>query len=126
MANSGNPISKEAQLSELLIKLGIPVSLSGYNYIRSAVLKYSEMSLLCQRVRITKDIYPWVAAQYKTTSQCVERSIRHAVGISFDRGDLSVLHSIFGFTVDSCKGKPTNAEFIAMMAFRISGSECIA
>lgn len=126
MTTIGNHISKETQLSELLIRLGIPVNLSGYAYIRTAVLRYSEMALLSQRVRITKDIYPWVAKQHGTTPQCVERSIRHAVGISFDRGDLNVLHSIFGFTVDSCKGKPTNAEFIAMMSFRISESERIA
>lgn len=123
MATGSNQTGKEAELSELLITLGIPVNLSGYNYIRTAVIRYSEIVLQCRRVRITKDIYPWVASQYGTTAQCVERSIRHAVGISFDRGDLSVLHSIFGFTVDSCKGKPTNAEFIAMLAFRLSNKE---
>ena len=104
-------------VSPLLIKLGIPLSLSGHRYLCSAVNIYSSLMQTNSRIRITQDIYPEVAHQYCTTSQCVERSIRHAVGICFTRGDLKLIDKMFGFTINEAKGKPTNGEFIATISY---------
>ena len=104
-------------VSPLLIKLGIPLSLSGHRYLCSAVNIYSSLMQTNSRIKITKDIYPDVARQYGTTSQCVERSIRHAVGICFTRGDLKLINKMFGFTINEAKGKPTNGEFIATISY---------
>lgn len=104
-------------VSPLLIKLGIPLSLSGHRYICTAVNIYHSMMQTNSRIKITQDIYPEVAHQYGTTSQCVERSIRHAVGICFTRGDLKLIDKMFGFTINEAKGKPTNGEFIATVSY---------
>ena len=104
-------------VSPLLIKLGIPLSLSGHRYLCSAVNIYSSLMQTNSRIKITQDIYPAVAHQYGTTSQCVERSIRHAVGICFTRGDLKLIDRMFGFTINEAKGKPTNGEFIATLSY---------
>ena len=104
-------------VSPLLIKLGIPLSLSGHRYLCSAVNIYSSLMQTNSRIKITQDIYPAVAHQYGTTSQCVERSIRHAVGICFTRGDLKLIDKMFGFTINEAKGKPTNGEFIATISY---------
>ena len=104
-------------VSPLLIKLGIPLSLSGHRYLCSAVNIYSSLMQTNSRIKITQDIYPEVAHQYGTTSQCVERSIRHAVGICFTRGDLKLIDKMFGFTINEAKGKPTNGEFIATISY---------
>ena len=104
-------------VSPLLIKLGIPLNLSGHRYLCSAVNIYSSLMQTNSRIKITQDIYPAVAHQYGTTSQCVERSIRHAVGICFTRGDLKLIDRMFGFTINEAKGKPTNGEFIATLSY---------
>ena len=104
-------------VSPLLINLGIPLSLSGHRYLCSAVNIYSSLMQTNSRIKITQDIYPAVAHQYGTTSQCVERSIRHAVGICFTRGDLKLIDKMFGFTINEAKGKPTNGEFIATISY---------
>jgi len=104
-------------VSPLLIKLGIPLSLSGHRYLCSAINIYSSLMQTNSRIKITQDIYPEVAHQYGTTSQCVERSIRHAVGICFTRGDLKLIDKMFGFTINEAKGKPTNGEFIATISY---------
>ena len=104
-------------VSPLLIKLGIPLNLSGHRYLCSAVNIYSSLMQTNSRIKITQDIYPEVAHQYGTTSQCVERSIRHAVGICFTRGDLKLIDKMFGFTINEAKGKPTNGEFIATISY---------
>lgn len=106
------------KVSPLLIELGIPLRLSGHRYLCTAVnIYYSIDRQTTRRIKITKDIYPEVANQYGTTSQCVERSIRHAVGICFTRGDLNLIDKMFGFTINETKGKPTNGEFIATVAY---------
>ncbi len=104
-------------VSPLLLKLGIPLNLSGHRYICTAVNIYYSMTLTNSRIKITQDIYPEVAHRYDTTSQCVERSIRHAVGICFTRGDLKLIDKMFGFTINEAKGKPTNGEFIATVSY---------
>lgn len=111
---------EEAELSSLLLKIGVPFRLSGYNYIRHSVLLYNSMMKKHYRVKITKDIYPAVAQVYGTTSKCVERSIRHAIEVVFYSGNLEFINQMFGYTVDPRKGKPTNSEFIAAAAYWIS------
>lgn len=106
------------KISTLLIQLGVPANLNGYRYICAAVLEYS--GKMHSNVKITKDIYPSVAKKYDSTPQRVERSIRHAVGVAFERGDIKLIQSIFGYTVNANKGKPTNSEFIAILAYRVS------
>ncbi len=113
-------------VSPLLIKLGIPLSLSGHRYLCSAVNIYSSLMQTNSRIKITKDIYPDVARQYGTTSQCVERSIRHAVGICFTRGDLKLINKMFGFTINEAKGKPTNGEFIATISYCLTSEAASA
>ena len=113
-------------VSPLLINLGIPLSLSGHRYLCSAVNIYSSLMQTNSRIKITKDIYPDVARQYGTTSQCVERSIRHAVGICFTRGDLKLINKMFGFTINEAKGKPTNGEFIATISYCLTSEAASA
>ena len=113
-------------VSPLLIKLGIPLSLSGHRYLCSAVNIYSSLMQTNSRIKITQDIYPAVAHQYGTTSQCVERSIRHAVGICFTRGDLKLIDKMFGFTINEAKGKPTNGEFIATISYCLTSEAASA
>lgn len=111
---------EESELSTLLLKIGVPFRLSGYNYIRYSVLLYNSMVKKHYRIKITKDIYPVVAQVYGTTSKCVERSIRHAIEVVFYNGNLEFINRMFGYTVDPGKGKPTNSEFIAAAAYWIS------
>ena len=108
-------------VSPLLINLGIPLSLSGHRYLCSAVNIYSSLMQTNSRIKITKDIYPDVARQYGTTSQCVERSIRHAVGIC-----LKLINKMFGFTINEAKGKPTNGEFIATISYWLTSEAASA
>ena len=108
-------------VSPLLINLGIPLSLSGHRYLCSAVNIYSSLMQTNSRIKITKDIYPDVARQYGTTSQCVERSIRHAVGIC-----LKLINKMFGFTINEAKGKPTNGEFIATISYCLTSEAASA
>lgn len=116
---SGNNSSESNSLmvSPLLLRLGIPFRLSGHRYICSAVEIYSRLSRQYYHVKITQDVYPAVAKQFGTTSQCVERSIRHAVSICFTRGDLKLIDRMFGFTISEAKGKPTNGEFISTVVY---------
>jgi stage 0 sporulation protein A homolog len=118
MSNNDNTFSAiQLNVSQLLINLGIPLSLSGHRYLCTAVNIYHSLGHTDNRIKITKDIYPAVAKQYGTTSQCVERSIRHAVEICFMRGDLKLIGKMFGSTINETKGKPTNGEFISTVAY---------
>lgn len=103
-----------SKITNLLKQLGIPANIKGYYYLRSAVEIASEdMSLIYQ---ITKRLYPSIADMYDTTWTRVERAIRHAIEVSWNRGDLALQKEIFGYTIDQNKGKPTNSEFIAMIS----------
>lgn len=107
----------EVVVTEMIHQLGVPAHIKGYHYLRSAILhciRDAEM-LEC----VTKLLYPTVADEFDTTPSRVERAIRHAIEIAWDRGDLDTLNSFFGFTVNTGKGKPTNSEFIALIADRI-------
>lgn len=104
----------EIMVTDVLHQVGVPAHIKGYHYLREAIL----MSVKNREAvnSITKLLYPTVAKKYTTTSSRVERAIRHAIEVAWERGDLDVLNSIFGFTINNEKGKPTNSEFIAMIA----------
>ena len=104
----------EAQVTRIIHQVGIPAHIKGYQYLRCAII----MVVKDNRVigEVTKTLYPGVAKAFNTTSSRVERAIRHAIEVAWDRGDVDVIHSYFGYTVQNSKGKPTNSEFIAMIA----------
>ncbi len=104
----------EYQITKIFHQIGIPAHIKGYQYLRTAIMysvKDPEMI-----GNITKTLYPTIAKVYKTTTSRVERAIRHAIEVAWDRGDVDTLNSYFGYTVQSSRGKPTNSEFIAMIA----------
>jgi two-component system response regulator (stage 0 sporulation protein A) len=104
----------EAQVTGIIHKIGVPAHIKGYQYLRTAIIMTIEDSDLINAV--TKILYPTVAKKYQTTSSRVERAIRHAIEVAWDRGDLDTLNAYFGYTIQNQRGKPTNSEFIAMIA----------
>ena len=104
----------EAQVTKIIHQIGVPAHIKGYQYLRTAILMVAKDTDVINSV--TKTLYPSVARRYSTTSSRVERAIRHAIEVAWDRGDLDVLNSFFGYTVQNSRGKPTNSEFIAMIA----------
>ena len=104
----------EAQVPGIIHKIGVPAHIKGYQYLRPAIIMTIEDSDLINAV--TKVLYPTVAKKYQTTSSRVERAIRHAIEVAWDRGDLDTLNAYFGYTIQNERGKPTNSEFIAMIA----------
>ncbi len=104
----------EAQVTKIIHQIGVPAHIKGYQYLRTAIIMTINNNDIINSV--TKVLYPSVAKQYSTTSSRVERAIRHAIEVAWDRGDLDVLNSFFGYTVQNSRGKPTNSEFIAMIA----------
>ncbi len=104
-------------VTDIIHQLGVPAHIKGYHYLRTAIVSsYHEPELL---ESVTKQLYPRVAAQYSTTPSRVERAIRHAIEIAWDRGNLDTLNAFFGYTVNTCKGKPTNSEFIALITDKL-------
>ena len=107
----------EKQVYEVLKRIGVPFANKGYDYLKRAVLLTSDdVSYLRS---ITTKLYPAIAKEFGTTSSRVERAIRHAIEIAWDRGNLDTLNSFFGYTVNTCKGKPTNSEFIALITDKL-------
>ncbi len=107
----------EMVVTDMIHQLGVPAHIKGYHYLRTAILfSIDDHELLDS---ITKRLYPTVAKQYDTTSSRVERAIRHAIEIAWDRGNLDTLNAFFGYTVNTCKGKPTNSEFIALITDKL-------
>lgn len=107
----------EAVVTGIIHELGVPAHIKGYHYIRTAILMVIEnMDMLNY---ITKRLYPAIAKKYSTTSSRVERAIRHSIEVAWNRGRAETMNDIFGYTVHTGKGKPTNSEFIAMVADRI-------
>jgi two-component system response regulator (stage 0 sporulation protein A) len=104
----------EAQVTKILHQIGVPAHIKGYQYLRTAILMTTEDHEVINSV--TKVLYPTVAKQYKTTTSRVERAIRHAIEVAWDRGDVDTLNSYFGYTIQNSRGKPTNSEFIAMIS----------
>lgn len=107
----------EIMVTDIIQKLGVPAHIKGYHYLRTAILDSIEDRKLMDC--ITKQLYPYVAKQYDTTSSRVERAIRHAIEIAWDRGDANTINSFFGYTVDSMRGRPTNSEFIALVTDKL-------
>ena len=108
------PSTLEMQVTEMLHQIGVPAHIKGYQYLRDGILMAIEDEEVINS--ITKRLYPTVAKRVKTTSSRVERAIRHAIEVAWDRGDVDVLDHYFGYTVHTDRGKPTNSEFIAMIA----------
>ena len=104
----------EAQVTKIIHQIGVPAHIKGYQYLRSAILMTIRDNDVINSV--TKVLYPSVAKKYQTTTSRVERAIRHAIEVAWDRGDIDTLNSYFGYTVQNSRGKPTNSEFIAMIA----------
>ena len=104
----------ETQVTKIIHQIGVPAHIKGYQYLRTAILLTVRDSDIINSV--TKVLYPSVAKKYATTTSRVERAIRHAIEVAWDRGDVDTLNSYFGYTVQNNRGKPTNSEFIAMIA----------
>jgi len=106
--------SLEAVVTDIIHEIGVPAHIKGYQYLREAIiLTINDMDIINA---VTKVLYPEVAKKFGTTPSRVERAIRHAIEVAWDRGDIETLQKFFGYTVSNIKGKPTNSEFIAMIA----------
>ena len=109
--------SLEAQVTAIIHEVGVPAHIKGYQYLREAIIiAVDDMDVINA---VTKVLYPEVAKRFGTTASRVERAVRHAIEVAWDRGDLETLQKYFGYTVSNAKGKPTNSEFIAMIADRL-------
>ena len=107
-------VNLEAVVTDIIHEIGVPAHIKGYHYLREAIiLTINNMEMINA---VTKVLYPEVAKRFNTTPSRVERAIRHAIEVAWDRGDVEVLQKFFGYTVSGIKGKPTNSEFIAMIA----------
>ncbi|HAX73069.1 MAG TPA: sporulation transcription factor Spo0A [Firmicutes bacterium] len=107
----------EAEITNILHEMGVPAHIKGYLYLRESIkMVYNDIELLGS---ITKVLYPDVAKKYKTTASRVERAIRHAIEVAWNRGNIDAISAIFGYTVSVSKSKPTNSEFIAMIADKL-------
>ena len=115
-AQDGKP-SIEAMVTSIIHEIGVPAHIKGYQYLREAIIiAVNDMDVINA---ITKVLYPQVAKAFQTTPSRVERAIRHAIEVAWDRGDLDTLQRFFGYTVSNTKGKPTNSEFIALIADKL-------
>ena len=109
--------SLQRQVTAVIHEVGVPAHIKGYQYVREAiVIAVQDMEVINA---VTKVLYPEVARRFSTTPSRVERAVRHAIEVAWDRGDLETLQRYFGYTVSNTKGKPTNSEFIAMIADKI-------
>ena len=109
--------SLESVITAIIHEIGVPAHIKGYQYLREAIMiAVEDMDVINA---VTKILYPEVAKRFGTTASRVERAIRHAIEVAWDRGDLETLQKYFGYTVSNAKGKPTNSEFIAMIADRL-------
>ena len=107
----------EALVTSIIHEIGVPAHIKGYQYLREAIIiAVNDMDVINA---ITKVLYPQVAKAFQTTPSRVERAIRHAIEVAWDRGDLDTLQRFFGYTVSNTKGKPTNSEFIALIADKL-------
>lgn len=104
-------------ITNMMHEIGVPAHIKGYQYLREAIKLTVETPDMLNSV--TKILYPTVAKNFKSTSSRVERAIRHAIEVAWDRGDVDVLNSYFGYTIQNQRGKPTNSEFIAMLSDKI-------
>lgn len=117
LSTAEDPDSLKIQVTEILHQIGVPAHIKGYHYLRDSILMAVRTPDIINAV--TKQLYPSVAADYETTPSRVERAIRHAIEVAWDRGDVDVLTRYFGYTIHNTRGKPTNSEFIAMISDRL-------
>ncbi|RPF49275.1 two-component system response regulator (stage 0 sporulation protein A) [Thermodesulfitimonas autotrophica] len=111
------PRNLDVAVTNIIHEIGVPAHIKGYHYLRDAILMVvEEINLLGG---ITKELYPMIAQKYNTTPSRVERAIRHAIELAWDRGNMEAISKFFGYTVNMAKGKPTNSEFIAMIADKL-------
>jgi len=111
------PVNLEASITSIIHEIGVPAHIKGYLYLREAIsMVYNDIELLGS---ITKVLYPDIAKKYNTTASRVERAIRHAIEVAWSRGNIDSISSLFGYTVSMTKAKPTNSEFIAMVADKL-------
>ncbi len=107
----------EIDITNILLEIGIPAHIKGYQYIREGIMMaYCDQNMLHY---ITKFLYPSIAKKYHTTSSSVERTIRHAIEVAWRRGNIDTLEEVFGYTVSAGKGKPTNSEFMALLTDKL-------
>ena len=115
--NQKNQDNLEALVTNVIHEVGVPAHIKGYQYLREAIIMVvSDIDMINQ---ITKQLYPEIAEKYHTTPSRVERAIRHAIEVAWGRGEQQTVERIFGYTVSAAKGKPTNSEFIAMIADKL-------
>ncbi|MBE5892578.1 MAG: sporulation transcription factor Spo0A [Lachnospiraceae bacterium] len=107
----------EQDVTDMIHEIGVPAHIKGYQYLREAIMMSVEDPGMISS--ITKILYPTIAKRFQTTSSRVERAIRHAIEVAWSRGRMETLDAMFGYTIDTGKGKPTNSEFIALIADRI-------
>ncbi len=107
----------EVMITDIMHQIGVPAHIKGYHYLREAIILSIKNTELVNSV--TKLLYPTVAKNHGTTASRVERAIRHAIEVAWDRGDLDVLNAYFGYTIQNERGKPTNSEFIAMISDKL-------
>lgn len=121
IADSGE--SLELRISQALHKMGVPANIKGYRYLITAIeLCIADMDMLGS---VTKQLYPTIAKRYDTTPSRVERAIRHSIEVAWNRGQIDVLDAVFGYTINTRKGKPTNSEFIAMLSDKLRMSHSL-
>ena len=107
----------ETDVTNIIHEIGVPAHIRGYQYLREAIqMSVKDMDMLGS---ITKTLYPEIAKKYETTPSRVERAIRHAIEVAWNRGRMETLDALFGYTINTGKGKPTNSEFIALIADKI-------
>ena len=111
------PRSLEKDVTDMIHEIGVPAHIKGYQYLREAIMmSVQDIEMLNS---ITKILYPTIAKKYQTTPSRVERAIRHAIEVAWSRGRMETLDALFGYTINTGKGKPTNSEFIALIADKI-------
>ncbi len=107
----------EKDVTDMIHEIGVPAHIKGYQYLREAIMmSVEDMDMLNS---ITKLLYPTIAKKFQTTPSRVERAIRHAIEVAWSRGRMETLEALFGYTINTGKGKPTNSEFIALIADKI-------
>ena len=116
--------SLEVEITRILHQMGVPAHVKGYQYLRDAIAFVTEEPNLMGAV--TKELYPMVAEKHNTTASRVERAIRHAIELAWDRGNVDMMNRYFGYTINIERGKPTNSEFIAMIADKLRMGEKLA
>ena len=122
--NTQHNSSVEVEITRIIHQMGVPAHVKGYQYLRDAIALVSEEVNLMGAV--TKELYPLIAERYDTTASRVERAIRHAIELAWDRGNVDMMNKYFGYTINIERGKPTNSEFIAMIADKIRMGERLA